>query len=547
MNGALWLLIGLQLRGWLRYLLRSLRTVKGALLALVGATVFVPWVATILLTPRQPNGWLGGDLRDTGPALLLLYCFMNVVFSTGERSVYFPPAEVNFLFTGPFGRRQLLAYKIASTLVVSVPTALFMSLAFHIHSSWFAASFVAMLLIVLFMQLFSMAINLLAISVGATLYTRGRKLVVAAIVLLGVAVLFQVGGSPAQWDLRELSRQLPQSQAWKIVSWPLRWFFVAFMAERFYPNLLGSAALAALVDLALIGLVFALDARFLEASATASARIYARMQRLRRGGMGSGEGLRRGGKVRLSLPMLPWLGGLGPMVWRQMTTALRGADRLLLLLLVLGVVLVAPMLTSLREEQDNMLLVLGPVALWLTLFLTTMLPFDFRGDIDRLAFLKTLPLSPWRLTVGQVLAPVLLMTVLQWAGLVAVAFTSTPTEWLLPSCLICAVYVPPINFLLFALDNLLFLLFPTRLMAATPGDLQALGRNVLFMFAKTIALALVVISAGIVGWIVYAQTAENLPLAALAAWPIVVSSAAALVPFVAWAFTIFDVGRDTPA
>ncbi len=53
MNGALGLLIGLQLRGWLRYLVRSLRTVKGALLALVGAAVFVPWILTILFAPRR--------------------------------------------------------------------------------------------------------------------------------------------------------------------------------------------------------------------------------------------------------------------------------------------------------------------------------------------------------------------------------------------------------------------------------------------------------------------------------------------------------------
>ncbi|HEY7423183.1 MAG TPA: putative ABC exporter domain-containing protein [Gemmataceae bacterium] len=547
MNGALWLLIGLHMRGWLRYLLRSLRTVKGALLALIGAAVFVPWVLAVLLTPRQDGGWFGGDLRDTGPALLLLYCFMNVVFSTSERAIYFPPAEVNLLFPGPFSRRQLLAYKIASTLLVSVPTALFMSLAFRMQASWFTASFLAMLLLVLFTQLFSMTINLLAISVGARLYTRSRKLVVAGAVLLGVAILWRSGGVAEWGEPHELLRHVQDTQAWKIVSWPLRWFFVAFMAERLYPDLLVSAGLATLVDLVLVGIVFALDAQFLEASATASARIYARMQRLRRGGLGAGEGLRRGGKVRLNLPMLPWLGGIGPMMWRQLTTALRGADRLLLLLLILGTVLVAPMLATLREEKENMLLVLGPVALWLTLFLTTMLPFDFRGDIDRLALLKTLPLSPWRLAIGQLLAPALLMTALQWTGLAVVLATSPPNAWLLPGCLTCAVYVLPINFLLFTLDNLLFLLFPTRLMAATPGDFQALGRNVLFMVAKMTALAFVTLAAGVTGLIVYYVTGGSWLLGVLAAWPVVVLSAAALVPFVAWAFTIFDVGRDTPA
>jgi hypothetical protein len=547
MNGALWLLVGLQLRGWLRYLLRSLGSIKGALLALVGAMVFVPWLLTILFAPRQAGGgWFRDDLRESGPALLLLYCFMNVVFSSGERTIYFPPAEVNFLFPGPFGRRQLLAYKIVSTMIVGLPTAIFMTLALSPPQSWFLASFTGMLLIVLFMQLFSLSLNLIAVSVGARLYTRGRRLFAAAVALLIVAVLFQVGGPPAQWEPGEFFRQVQETAVWRAVAWPLRWFFIT-LAARTWVDLLTSAGAASLVNLALAGVVFALDAQFLEASATASARIYARMQRLRRGGMGSGEGLRRGGKVRVSLPMLPWLGGVGPLLWRQLTIALRGADRLLLLLLILGTALLTPMLTSLRDARENVLLIVGPLAVWLTLFLTTLLPFDFRGDIDRLAFLKTLPLSPWRLTLGQLLAPVLMMTLLQWIGLAVVVWVSPPRDWLLEGCLACAAFVVPINLLLFALDNLLFLLFPTRLMANSPGDFQALGRNVLLMIAKGLTVMVAGGTAAGIGYLIYLLPGGNMAAAVVAAWLVVLVFAASLVPLVALAFVFFDVGRDTPA
>jgi hypothetical protein len=546
MNGALWLLIGLQLRGWLRYLIRSLGTIKGALLALVGLAVFVPWMASVLLLPRQRGSWSPEEVRYYGPGMLLLYCLINVVFSTGERSIYFPPAEVTFLFPGPFGRRQILAYKIASTLLLSLPTALFMSLVFRIHASWFLASFVAMLLMVLFMQLFNMTLNLLAVGLGARLYTRGRKLMLAAIVVLGVALTLQVGGPPSEWKPRELAEKALATTTWKVVSWPLRWFFDAFTATG-WPDLLESASVAALVNLALVFVVFALDADYLEAGATASARLYARARRLRRGGLGSGEGLRRGGKVRVSLPMLPWMGGMGPLVWRQLSTAVRGADRLLLLLIVLGTVLAAPLAATIREDERLLLPVVGFLVLWLTLFLTTMMPFDFRGDIDRLAFLKTLPLPAWRLTIGQLLAPVLLMTVLQWVGLAVVVVSSSPREGLLAGCLGCAAFALPINFLLFALDNLLFLLFPTRLMAATPGDFQALGRNVLFMVAKATALIMVAVAAAVTGVVAWYVAGESVLIGVVAAWPVVAICAAALVPFVAWAFILFDVGRDTPA
>jgi hypothetical protein len=546
MNPALGLLIRFQLRGWLRYLTRSMRTVKGALLALVGLAVLVPWIAAVIWAPRQGGGWAGHDLRDFGPAMLLLYCLMNVVFSSGERAIYFPPAEVNFLFPGPFSRRQLLAYKIVLTFLVSLPSAMFLSLTLHMYSSWFGALFTGILLAVLFMQLFTLTLNLLAISVGARLYTRGRKLALMAALVLGGVLLWQAGGSPREWQGREVLTNVLQTPAWKVVTWPLRSFFEAVMAERLWPDLVQWAAVGLLVNLGLVGVLFGLDADYLEASATASARIYARIQRLRRGGMGSGESLRRGGKVRVRLPMLPWLGGIGPLVWRQLTTALRGADRLLTLLIALSVIFLAPLLGGRREEQQSMFLVIIPLALWLTLILTTLLPFDFRGDIDRLAFLKTLPLPVWRLTLGQLLAPVLLMTSLQLVGLVLVVCNSPPSAWLLPVCLASAFYLPPINFLLFGLDNLLFLLFPTRLMAATPGDFQALGRNVLFMFAKTMMLLFVTMLAGAVGLVVYLLT-EKSWLAVLAAWPVVVLCAAVLVPLVAWAFTLFDVARDTPA
>jgi hypothetical protein len=547
MSAALWLLIGLQVRGWLRYLLRSLYTLRGALLVLVGLAVFVPWLLAVILTPRPRAEMLGHDLRDAGPALLLLYCFLNVFFSTGERSIYFPPAEVSLLFPGPFGRRELLGYKIVSTLIISLPSALFLSLLLRASSSLIAASFAGMLLLVLFMQLFGMTLNLLAVRVGASLYTRSRKIAAALVILLGAALLLHIGGSPRQWQAQELLRKLLEAPAWKIMSWPLRSFFDALTAEHLWPDLAQAAAVGTLVNLLLVAVIFALDAQYLEAAAAASARIYARIQRLRRGGLGSGEGLRRGGTVRLSLPMPPWLGGIGPIAWRQLTTAARGADRLLLLLVILAVAMGAPVLAALRDDQENVLFVLVAVALWLTLFLTRMLPFDFRGDIDRLALLKTLPLPPWRLAVGQLLAPVLLMMVLQGVGLGVVVWTSPPSDWLLPASLACVLYIPPINFLLFALDNLLFLLFPTRLMAATPGDFQALGRNVLFLAAKAMVLGMVCMAAGIVGMVVYWQLGESFLLAALAAWPVVALFAAALVPLVAWAFTIFDVGRDTPA
>ena len=54
--------------------------------------------------------------------------------------------------------------------------------------------------------------------------------------------------------------------------------------------------------------------------------------------------------------------------------------------------------------------------------LTPLLTFDFRGDVDRLDVLKALPLAPWRVALGQLLAPTLILSAVQ--GLVLVVATA---------------------------------------------------------------------------------------------------------------------------
>src|SRR5262245_52141552 len=173
MPRALWLLLGLQLRGWGRFLARNVATLKGALLAIVGLTLIVVWLVPLLLMPRGFGADPGPFLRY-GPVGLLAYCIVTTQFSLGERAVYFSPAEVQFLFTGPFGRRQVLVYKVILTLLVALPTGLIMAIAVNIRDTWFPAKFTGMLLVFVLLQLGSMALAMLSESVGARLYNRGR-------------------------------------------------------------------------------------------------------------------------------------------------------------------------------------------------------------------------------------------------------------------------------------------------------------------------------------------------------------------------------------
>ena len=161
MNRALWLLLGLQMRGWLRSLTRRLATVRGAVLALVGLGAFLLWLSSVFLIKRSPS-YTHDQILEYGPAALLSYCLFNALSNPGERGVYFSPGEVNFLFAAPFGRRELLAYKIAIGFVFTLPSALFMTLVLQIYAQSFLAAFIGVLLVLQFMQTFAMAVNLAA-------------------------------------------------------------------------------------------------------------------------------------------------------------------------------------------------------------------------------------------------------------------------------------------------------------------------------------------------------------------------------------------------
>src|SRR5690348_8376049 len=110
------MLWSLQGRALLRRLLRGVRSVKGALLFVFGIAVVVLWLA--------PSVWQAHAMGRTdpqavvgiAPALLLASCLLSVITAGGEKAIAFSPAEVDFLFPGPFTRRQLLGFKIGKSL-----------------------------------------------------------------------------------------------------------------------------------------------------------------------------------------------------------------------------------------------------------------------------------------------------------------------------------------------------------------------------------------------------------------------------------------------
>ena len=534
---ALFLLNWLNVRGKLRRSVRGARTVKGALFLALGVFVLILWIAPALLSAHVVQRTDPQRTLVILPLILLAMFVSNLVTSAGERAVAFSPAEVDLLFAAPFTRRQLLIYKITRSAVAAVTVSLLFSALFLRYATFWLAAFVGSLLSLLLLQLLGMAAVLVGQTVGERAYSRGRK-VALLLVILAVAVSLAplVKRSDASPGFFGIASHVRDSTPGQVVLAP----FVVFahvLAARDLAEMAQWSGAALAILAALLAVVLVLDAHYLELSAAAGQRVYERVQHARR--TGSTRLRTSAGAARLRVPMLPRCGGAGPIAWRQLTTALRQSRSLLILLLLISLAAAPAMYAGgIKLASPN---ALAGMALWLSFMLANTLRFDFRGDVDHIDVLKALPVSPSAVVVAQLVAPVAVMTALQlvlFAG--ALVMFKLPAPYMLAGIM----FVLPLNALMFAVENLIFLLFPGRY-AAGPGDLQGFGRQMVVFLMKLIALML---GAGIaLGAAAGAYwTSDSWPAAVASAVAVLWAEVIAVVPLVRAAYLKYDVSVDTP-
>jgi len=318
---------------------------------------------------------------------------------------------------------------------------------------------------------------------------------------------------------------------------------MAVTAGRLWPDFARWAGLSLLADLGMLILAFALDAHYLESAAAASERLYAQIQRVRRGGAAAAT-LGTSGTVRFSLPSLPWWGGIGPMAWRQMLAVPRSRATLVFLIILVPL-LAIPLFPGVSDaSHDRKIPVfLGGQVIAMTIFMSGLFAFDFRGDVERMDMLKTLPIAPVPLAIGQLVTPALFISSIQAIALGIMAATVKPETAF--RFAVALPFVIPFNFLLCGVDNLLFLYFPSKTVNVSPGDFQSMGRYALLNLARFLVLGMTLGVATVLALAVY-FISSSIAAALALGWLVLAGFAAALVPFIALAFRRFDVARDTP-
>src|SRR5947207_7829207 len=224
------LLYKLQAKALYRRLTRNLKSIKGAFLFIVGVLVIGLWLAPSLWQAVRSQRTDPAAVRDVAPVILLAMCLLTLVSSGGEKAIAFAPAEVDFLFPGPFTRRQLLAYKIGKSLAGVAFSSLLLSIVFLQHASAWPVAFIGLFLALLFVQLLGMAITLLAQAAGERAYTRTRRIILFLVIVgIVLAVLPALRGAQRP-GFFEIARQLRASRVGSILLAPLDVFGRLFTA-----------------------------------------------------------------------------------------------------------------------------------------------------------------------------------------------------------------------------------------------------------------------------------------------------------------------------
>jgi hypothetical protein len=403
-------------------------------------------------------------------------------------------------------------------------------------------------LLLTFLSLFTLVVGSLGTLLGLG-GTRGSVRAVFILGLLGAScalVWFSFG--PLRHDPAALYRRATTSLGWRVALTPLRGFFEVMMAQRFWSELVPWTALCLVIDGALLGAVYALDARLERREDESDERE-----------IEVDDATPAAARERWSLPLPAWGQGAGPLAWRQAMKVVRSPHQvggalyfhgLLLGVVYMGIryakgILFLPTFDGHLEVNPVGVWICGAFALISPMMITSALSFDFRGDAGRLDILKALPMTPLAVVAGQLAVPVLMVTVAQWIlmAIIALALQRLPFGlW------VAAAFAPPVSIVLMAIENLPAFWFPVR---QTPGSkpepFEQFGHILLHPLVRMVGYAVTLVLTGLMAVLAFLLFGHGVVAPTLAAWLTLAAGGVALVALLARTFDRHDVAQDTTA
>ncbi len=472
--------------------------------------------------PGQPRiaSWFTPDnglLIEVGGALLLcVIVLLSWILPNKRAALTFTEAEIAFLFPAPVTRRTLIQFKLLRSQLAILFTALIFTLISRRAGGNALTHGLGWWLVLSVLNLHFLGVSFLRTMLldrGITHWT--RRLAVLVVAGLTAAVV-------GVWSWRQLSAMQPpvQPEQWAEqlrlflthgpvpwVVYPFRLLVRPYLASDF-AGFLEAAWPAFLILLAHYGFVIRADVAFEEASLEASRRLAERMTAARTGRVQPVHSAR---PRRAPFQLAPTGAPLVALFWKNLIGAGQMFNKRLLITLTI-VCAAAFFALSGSNPSGGLGAFVGMLALiclvWSILLGPQVLAQDLRQDLKMADLLKMYPLHGWQVVLGELLAPAVILTCIQWL-LIPVAFggllsldhrAALDLQMVGGLALALAAIAPALNLLSFVIPNAAVLLFPAWFQSdrAQPHGIEAIGQRIILLFGQMLVLLFSILPAGAV-------------------------------------------------
>ena len=556
-------------RWWAR--LRRLKQPKYLLFAVVGGLYFYFYFFRWMFVGGTRARGLGGGAdaeslalyASIGALILFVLVLLSWVVPRERAALAFSEAEVAFLFPAPISRRTLIHYKLLRSQIAIGFTTLFLTLL----SNRAAAGGPGWMRVVgWWLILSTLNLHFLGASFARTLLldrgisTWQRRSVVLAL----VAVL---AGATVLWGRHTLvmPRLEDYDSVRRFLSYLRQSFDAGPPAYLLYPfrlvlrPYLARDAVAFFLALGpalgVLGLhywwVVRSNVAFEEASVELSQKIADRIAAARAGRWQTGRKIKK--PKRPPFELRPTGQPAMALLWKNLIAA-GHLFTLRFWFFLLWLIFVASAFGATIVRESGLLPAVGFFCLMLLALSLLLGPQivrqDFRQDLAAADILKLYPMRGWQLALGELLAPVVILTGVQWCLLVLSIGVSSrlssetviPLSTRLAVGFGLAVVLPVLDLVFLVIPNLAVLLLPSWFQSGkeSPQGIEATGQRLIFMLGQLLVFCFSLIPAGL------AFTAVFLPLKYLTGWVVAVppaSVAAAVVLAIEAALGLILLGR----
>jgi putative ABC exporter len=561
---------------------RRLKQPKYLFGALVGALYFYFYFFRYLFglpARHQPSFSFGSSPESLalyealGAALFLIAVLLAWLLPHERAALTFSEAEVAFLFAAPISRRGLIHFKLLRSQAAILFTTFILMLVtnrfggkFWIHAAgwWLILS--------------TVNLHLLGSSFARTmLLERGisnwrRRLFILGSVAIGVLmVIVWASRSLPAFDFSQMTDLKAIQDYFQAVltSGPLPWLLYPFrlLVRPYLAPDAHSFLLAVFPALALTALhywwVTRSDVAFEEASVEASRKIAQKIASVRSGNFQAAHATTKGKRPPFVLrstgsPVIAFL-------WKNLISAGQMFSPRLWILLGAIAVMICSFLAQ-SSNNTNLVSAIGMAAglvvVWSLAIAPHVLRQDLRQDLPLADVLKMYPMRGWEVALGELLAPVAILSGVQWVLLLisgVLLWSAPPSHLSRPAILAigggAALILPMLDLIIFQIPNAAVVLFPAwfQIGKERAQGIEVTGQRIIAIFAQLLVFILALIPAAIAFGAVFFPLQILFGSRAIAMAPALVASAlflgaeAALgIILLGQVFDRFDVSSELP-